>query len=144
MLEMRAAGAKHSDIASSVGRNLRSVWEILHSRGDKRLSRHGLRHPLWKGGKYKTSSGYFTVWLAHDDKLALMRDNHGRVVEHRLVLARSLGRPLNRHETVHHINGDRTDNRLENLQLRQGKHGASVVMYCGQCGSIDIRHGKLA
>lgn len=39
------------------------------------------------------------------------------VMEHRLVVARDIDRPLYAHENVHHINGDRLDNRLENLEL---------------------------
>ena len=46
------------------------------------------------------------------------------IAEHRLVVALSIGRPLEKWEVVHHINGDNTDNRLENLELlsSQTKH----------------------
>lgn len=60
------------------------------------------------------------------------------VQEHRLLVARSLGRPFVAGETVHHINGRRNDNRLENLQLRRGRHGAGSIFRCRCCGSYDV------
>jgi hypothetical protein len=46
-----------------------------------------------------------------------MADKRGRVYEHRLVMAQSLRRPLDRDEEVHHIDGDKHNNGLFNLRL---------------------------
>lgn len=105
-------------------------------------NKRGSDHHAWRGGRVKIGK-YVNVYVAPDDPLAVMRDSMGYVLEHRLVMARSLGRPLLDSETVHHINGDTGYNDLSNLQLRQGKHGKGVVMYCLKCGSTELGHKEL-
>lgn len=90
-----------------------------------------------------TAVGYMAKSLfeypaKHYDMLSQMVvSNSKRILEHRAVVAISLSRALESYETVHHRNGDRADNRPENLELRVGQHGngatASSLM-CPHCG----------
>lgn len=62
-----------------------------------------------------TRNGYVHVPVPREERW--LAGGRSPIAEHRLVMARALGRPLGDDESVHHRNGDRGDNRLENLEL---------------------------
>lgn len=65
----------------------------------------------WVGGK-KDSWGYTMIYIPHHPKQV-----KNYVAEHRLVMEMYIGRILESNEIIHHINGIRNDNRIENLVL---------------------------
>ena len=131
-IRFHAIQSKISKILVAAGAQVRPQW----ARGE--------RHGSWNGGRTRMGGGYVGVLVDRLDPLFCMARANNYVPEHRLVMARSLGRPLSKTESVHHINGDKHDNRLENLQLRQGHHGSGTVMRCAHCGSYDVSRVPIA
>lgn len=90
-------------------------------------TRKKLSKGRWAGGKSKSSHGYVTVNLRSDSPFLPMAIRNHIVYEHRLVMAEHLGRCLDKSEIVHHKNGKRDDNRLENLEIYQGIDNHSAM-----------------
>lgn len=133
VVAMAVAGATLNAIGDAVGTTKNRVREYLTRHGIERpawreIPRDNPRsrvltgplNPSWKGGRTLDKSGYVLVWMpGHPEANA-----SGYVREHRIVMARTIGRPLNREEVVDHINGETSDNRPENLRLfaNNGEH----------------------
>jgi predicted Zn-ribbon and HTH transcriptional regulator len=98
-----------------------------------------------------TSNGYVKLWLSD-----------GRVIEeHRFRMEQHLGRRLHRNEVVHHLDGDRKNNAIENLEVvtrsaHRGVHAEGETMIrlaCALCGRVfertaqqvrfKLRHGQV-
>jgi hypothetical protein len=132
--ELYRAGHLSENIASKFNINIESV----------RIISKKLGVPARPVGTTKRATsrldenGYCWVPISRNDPFFPMAYSHGQVSEHRLVMARSLGRLLKQDETVHHINGIRDDNRIENLQLRHTAHGRGIVLQCEDCGSNNV------
>lgn len=82
----------------------------------------GKEHTQWRGGATVDREGYVRVRIYPDDPFFSMGHRIGAgeafyVYEHRLIVAKLLGRCLSSLEPVHHKNGIKGDNRPENLEL---------------------------
>jgi HNH endonuclease len=117
--------AKHEEYRAKIraGRALQQApWPIGSKKSDETRARmsagckassehrtkhqQGAKNTNYGNGKWLDKNGY--VYLSNNGKMEL---------EHRVIMARIIGRQLLTEETVHHKNGNRSDNREDNLEL---------------------------
>ena len=88
----------------------------------------GERNYAWKGGRKTNKAGYILVINPKRFEDGELR----YVFEHRLVMEQHLKRKLLKNEHVHHINGIKCDNRIENLVIKKSIEHYGIVA-CPHC-----------
>jgi hypothetical protein len=85
--------------------------------GDSIMKNTRENNPNWRGGKSITSHGYVLVRVGTDHPLS---DVRGYAYEHRIVAIKKLGRMLKPNEKVHHIDGNKKNNVIDNICVVKG------------------------
>lgn len=104
----------------------------LSHRDDPRIPKY-IGHWNWKGGIREDAQGYLMEYVRKGSLFYSMaqksKNRHGGVIlQHRLVMARHLGRILTKEEIVHHVNGDKKNNKIDNLRLTtRGRHPTNYI-----------------
>lgn len=121
----REVDAAAGPSSTTIGRYFRSFAKACLA-ADLGLPKYGgpggTRHGSWHGGRIKNSQGYIRLWLG----------TRKYVLEHRYIMEKHLGRKLLANEIVHHKNGIKDDNRLQNLEvvLRTTHRGSVTCPHC--------------
>jgi len=101
-----------------------------------------IRADLWrkvaaKNSRYASINKPEGFRIVRPDGYTAVKKDGSMIPEHRVVMEKTLGRPLIKGESVHHKNGIRSDNRPENLELWVGRirHGQRASdVHCPDCG----------
>jgi len=90
----------------------------------------GAKHPAWVGGRYNHAGYSFIRMPNHPNS-----SSNNYIAEHVLVVSDDIKRPLKKSEFIHHKNGIRNDNRIENLELwshghPSGQRVKDMITFC--------------
>lgn len=125
MVRLYRSGMNSEQVADACGasathvRRLLRPLGVLRRRGQSTENRRGEKAPRWAGGRAVTANGYVFVYRPGHP----LARNGNYVAEHRLVASEANGIELDASDEVHHINGIKSDNRPENLQVvKRGPH----------------------
>lgn len=109
-----------------------SVYTIRMYRYRRKLPKKyasGEKNTKWKGGKYLHGDGYLMIKIKTGEYM----------LEHRFIMSQNLKRPLFNHEIVHHKNGNKLDNRIENLCVHTRSSHAKEHFPIGSKFGINSR-----
>lgn len=103
----------------------------VHSKETKQLMSEikiGNKNPFWNGGR-KIDKYIYVLCPDHPSR---KNKTSKYVAEHVLVIEKQIGRYLNKNEYIHHRNGIKTDNRVENLEIvtKRIHYGKVICPYC--------------
>lgn len=139
--KLYSSGLSQKEISLETGLAQTTISKLLRAEGVKTRRRgprnqSGAKNPFWRGGKPVTRFGYRLV----RDPAHPRAHSHGYVLEHVKIAEEMIGRRLRPDEVVHHKNGIRTDNRMENLAVmtrrEHTRHHALEYWKKQKCGSI--------
>lgn len=124
--KMYESGMTQDEIATAMGVSQKVIWRHMHNHGIKtrksiKRDQRGSKNSIWKNGRTVDGLGYVMIKADGHPRASICG---GYVPEHVLVMEKAIGRYLVYNgpghpdsEIVHHKNGNKSDNRIENLQL---------------------------
>ena len=116
--EFFVSGLTAAEIAPHFGCSTYPIKQALKRLGLSRPAKRrpgkgsGRNNPAWKGGRRERVDGYIAIWTPGGERL-----------EHQVIMEKTLGRQLVAGEIIHHIDGNKTNNNPNNLQvMKQSDH----------------------